>query len=287
MSRPLPYPRGDPELMPQALDGLIVYEGLPLMDGGAHELGRSDPVKVWRRLAVFIEECTSVVDSSATVALQEMGWTSTAASRAVRARLSQRFGRPHRAGSGWGPGRLRDYFWGADPDRVEQTLVWLKGLDRLPDVYRSPAVFLGFEAQFRLLDLAADVPPAGREPLAGQGGESYGLQDLDGRGLMALGESRLYARLSEQPTCNLVLSLPFTDVSDELRAYVVELQRRLPFSLSPDHWTRWRLDEARAGYRSSGVRVLPAGGADAGRRPARSTPRRPPSGARERTRRSR
>lgn len=264
--RRLPFPHGDPELMSRALGGLIVYEGLPLADGGAHELGRRDPVLVWRGLATFLDECADIQGSAATVSLQEMGWTSPTGSRGVRRRISERLGRPHRSGSGLGPGRLRDYFWGADPELVEETLRWLGRLERLPEVYHSPAVFLGYEAWFRLLD------PVSRTPFPNQGGRCYGEQDIDGHGLVALGESRLFARLSERPSCSLVLSLPFPEVDDALRGYVAGLQRRLPFPFSSDHWTRWRLDDARSLYRPSAVQVTTNEGGRGRRRSRRGRP---------------
>ncbi|GEM_PF-754511 len=278
MRRPLPYPLGDPEMMPGALEALIVYEGLPVADGGAHELGRRDPVSVWRRLDGFLKDCAAVDEHSATVSLQEsVTWLSSRESRAVRRELSARFGRPHRAGAGWGAGHVRDHFWGADPDDVEATLLWLTGLPHLPDVCGSPAVFLGYEARFRLVDLES-----GR-PLPDQGGRFYGEQDLDGHGLVALGESRLFARLSERPSCNLVLSLPFLDVDDEARRFVAGLQCRLPFALSADDFTLWRRNDARTGYTGTPVQVLasspekrrPARRAP-GERPARKVPRRRP-----------
>jgi len=238
----VPTPVGDPRLMSQARDAVIVYEGLPLMDGGAHELGRRDPLVVWRRLEAFLRDCTVVDGSSATVSLQEMGWLPTRESRRVRAGLSETFGRPRRSAVGLGPGRLRESQWPSDPARVEETLRRLSRVERLPDVYRTPALALAFEARFRLLD------PGNGAPFPHQGGRFYGDQDLDGRGLMALGDSRLFARLSRLPTCNLVLSLPFRDVTDDLLDYVAELQRRLPFELSPDHWTRWWLNEERTAY---------------------------------------
>jgi len=228
--------------MSQARDALIVYEGLPLADGGAHELGKRDPVAVWRRLAVFLEMFTIVDESAATVSLQEMGWRSTSATRRVRAALSADFGPSRRSAVGWGDGRLRDYHWTADPERVEETLRRLLRVERLPDVYRTPALALAYEARFRLCDLATGGP------FPHQGGRFYGGQDLDGRGLVGLGESRLFTRLSRRPTCNLVLSFPFRDVTDELLEYVAEVQRRLPFELSAEHWTRWWLDEERTAY---------------------------------------
>ncbi|MBM3146554.1 MAG: hypothetical protein FJ000_01520, partial [Actinobacteria bacterium] len=265
MRRPLPYPLGDPQLMPRSLEALIVYEGLPVADGGAHELGRRDPVSVWRRLDTFLRDCAAVDEHSATVSLQEsVTWLSSRESRAVRRELSARFGRPHRAGAGWGAGHVRDHFWGADPDDVEATLLWLSGLPRLPDVCGSPAVFLGYEARFRLVDLES-----GR-PLPHQGGRFYGEQDLDGLGLLALGESRLFARLSERPSCNLVLSLPFPGADDEARGYVAELQRRLPFALSVDDFTQWRRNDARTGYTATPVQVL--GSSPEKRQPARRAP---------------
>lgn len=280
MRRPLPYPLGDPDVMPRAVEALIVYEGLPVFDGGAHELGRRDAVAVWRRLDGFLKDCAAVDEHSATVSLQEsVTWLSSRESRAVRRELSARFGRPHRAGAGWGAGHVRDHFWGADPDDVEATLLWLTGLPRLPDVCGSPAVFLGYEARFRLVDLGS-----GR-PLPNQGGRFYGEQDLDGHGLVALGESRLFARLSERPSCNLVLSLPFLAVDDEARGYVAEVQRRLPFALSIDHFTLWRRNDAKTGYTATPVQVLasspekrrPAPRAPGGRPERRVSRGRPPA----------
>lgn len=270
MRRDLPFPCGDPELMPRARDALVVYEGLPVAEGGAHELGRRDPLVVWRQLQIFLRECAVIDCETATVSLQEsLIWFSSRESRAARAELSRRLGHGHRTGAGWGSGRVRDHFWGVDPEQVEATLAWLKELPDLPPVYGSPAVFLGYEARFRLVDLES-----GR-PLPYQGGRFCGNQDFDGLGLMALGESRLFARLCERPSCNLVLSLPYRRVDDELRRYAAELQRRLPFRLSADDWTLWQLDAERSGYRATDVDVLP--GESGVRRHCRPGARRPQS----------
>jgi hypothetical protein len=104
------------------------------------------------------------------------------------------------------------------------------------------------EATFKLRDPRSD------ELLSFQGREYYGDQEYGFR--MPLGLSRLYSRLSEPSTWSLFLSLPFTEVSEDLLHYVATLQKYLPFKFSPKHWTRWQLNAKGTRYYSRKVRVV-------------------------------
>jgi len=63
-----------------------------------------------------------------------------------------------------------------------------------------------------------------------------------------LGESFVYARISETSTAHLFLSLPFEEASDEARLLATRIQEYFPARISPKHWKHWTLTKNGKSY---------------------------------------
>jgi hypothetical protein len=63
-----------------------------------------------------------------------------------------------------------------------------------------------------------------------------------------LGQSLVYARISETTTAHLFLSLPFENDTDDARRLAAEIESRFPCRLSSKHWKMWRLTKNGRSY---------------------------------------
>jgi hypothetical protein len=68
-----------------------------------------------------------------------------------------------------------------------------------------------------------------------------------------LGQSFVYARISETTTAHLFLSLPYEDVGSDSRRLASQIQTHFPARLSSSHWKIWRL--AKDGQRYVGRKI--------------------------------
>ena len=191
---------------------------------------------VWNEIREFLETCTTCREPQRVRLLLSEGTHLDADffARAQRA-ATDCFGRPKRRLAIVGAdGEVFERAWEVDPEEIDGALALMHGVEPIPEHLRSGALVLAVEASFRLRD------PDSGEPFPGQDPALYGHQEVDWN--LPLGLSRIYLRLSGRSTCALFLSLPFPSVSRELREYVAELEARLPFRLSPKHWSRWQLN---------------------------------------------
>jgi hypothetical protein len=223
-------------------NALIAYDGLPVAAGGGHGLGRKDRSVIWEQIREFLQTCTTCREPQRVRLLLSEGTKLDAGffDRANRA-ATDRFGRPQRrlaiVGAG---GEVYERAWEVDPHEIDGALALMQRVEPIPEHLRSGVLVLAVEASFRLRE-----PHAG-EPFPGQDPALYGHQEAAWN--LPLGLSRIYLRLSGRSTCALFLSLPFPAVSPALREYVTELEARLPFRLSPKHWSRWQLNAKSTRY---------------------------------------
>ncbi len=234
---------------------VITYEGLPLSSGGAHSLGRLDPMTVWIRLGAFMDACATGVRMTARIELFDqssagerlaasLGLVQRSVHRQVKSSATSSFGKPRRgiAVEAVEPGEgLRGVYWMLQESDVIPAIEWMKSQPSQPDTFIGPALVVSVEGPFRLRH------PRSGDELPHQDPAAYGDFDFTGWGHL-LGQSGLRARLGSYSTCSIVLSLPFEEATPELLGYVQVLQGYLPFKLSSKHWTRWQLNKGGNGY---------------------------------------
>ena len=254
--------------MPSARQALIIYDGLPKSAGGAHRLKKQDPLTAWESFSPFFRDCCTDAAQNCAIELYHAGAPSgglvkTMASLfgidrpavdrqidTVRDAATALFGHPRHKRIFSGAPSLHLNSWQLSHGQLTSAMEWITRQDPTPDIYGASGLVLSIESRFRLRD------PRTGEALPFQGACCYGNQDLDGYGVVALGESRMLLRLATKPTCSVVLSLPFEDISTELSEYVHQIQMRLPFGMSSKHWTRWQLNRSRTGYYPQKVCLL-------------------------------
>jgi hypothetical protein len=87
---------------------------------------------------------------------------------------------------------------------------------------------------------------ASRRPVPYQGKEHYLGFKYDAERF--LGQSFVYARISEATTAHLFLSLPYEDVNSDARRLAGQIQAHFPAPLSSSHWKLWRLSKSGQRY---------------------------------------
>ena len=233
-------------------EALIVYDGLPIGSGGAHTLARQSLSRVRDTLETFLLECT---DRKQPDRIQLTVYDGIAIPADFSNRMNEALAAIHGAPArrqvvGGRNADLWENSWTVAPGQFRAVADWLAARQPLPRIQcvAGPPIVLGVEATFKLRD------PRSGDILPFQGTEYYGGHEYGFR--MPLGLSRLHLRLSERSTWALVLCLPFTHVSEELRTYVATFQNYLPFELSPRHWSRWQLNARHTHYYARKVKVV-------------------------------
>lgn len=231
--------------MTELRPALIVYDGMPVSSGGAHHLGRRPPSQIWTQLSGFLDDCADSIGPSETMVLvYEAVGRSAPPIQSAKTSATTLFGRPH---SRIAASDIREHSWLFDPDRLPDALEWLAEQQPVPSLATGSCFVVSIQVRFRLKDSESG------ELLPFQDAESYGHQQL--RHGLLLGESILYARLGLKSTCSLTLCLPYVDVSSEFLRLAGAIQRRLPFTLSAKHWTRWQLNSTGRSYYARKVSV--------------------------------
>lgn len=100
-----------------------------------------------------------------------------------------------------------------------------------------------------------------RQPIPYQGREHYLGFECDGQ--RYLGESSVYARISETTTARLFLSLPCETLTSDVRRLAGQIQSHFPARLSSNHWKIWRLTKNGDRYVGRKLQGLASGLANA------------------------
>lgn len=242
--RPGLYPLGVAPGSQGLRAALITYDGLP---SGAHSLGQQGAVQVRRSIFGFLTDCASVLHQGQELSVYGVGRKPTKPEKEMLGEARSRFGKPTARKTG--PyGEMRDNAFMLRSDQVADAAEWVAS-------HRSmPPIDLGYgwvwpSLRVRLSVLFTLVDPLTGTTLPYQGTEHYGGQGFDGYCASGLGESRMNVGLTNGKCwCYVALSFPFEEATEELWAYVGQLQRFLPFKLSDKHWTRWQLNKAGTAY---------------------------------------
>jgi hypothetical protein len=225
---------------PQLRPSIITYDGLPLSSGGGHTLRTRDPLAARDQVRNFLSCCTDCGGpQKASIEVITGGSVPAEFSLPLVKKLSAELGVPARRGS-YGSGAIA-HSWPIAPAQVDGFVAHIAQAIPLPVLpFRLQPLTVTAAYKFHLLD------PRSRATLPWQNPGFYGnFSTAPGQ---FLGESQIYARISERSTVSLFLSFPFDDVSEELITTAGFVRAHLPFPLSANHWKRWRLAIKGKGY---------------------------------------
>ena len=208
----------------------ITYDGLPISSGGAHTLRTRGFVAGFNALQSFATAVSLVLSPPrlAVEVLEGKGvpveFTSSLFSD-LDVRFTKRTDR-----------RVGEYVahqWAVEPTSLEGIVDTLEKLRPIPKTeYAGHAALVHATWNIVLFD-------SSRRPLPYQGKEHYLGFDCDSQRF--LGQSFVYARISEATTAHLFLSLPYEDVNSDVRRLAAQIQTHFPARLSSSHWKIWRL----------------------------------------------
>lgn len=199
-----------------------------------------DPLAALDQVRNFLSSCTDCRGpQKASIEVITGGSVPAEFSLPLVKKLTAELGAPARRGS-YGAGAVA-HSWPAAAAQVDGWVRWIAQASPMPVLpYRLQPLTMTAVYKFHLLD------PLSRATLPWQNPGFYGnFSVVPGQ---LLGESQLYARISERSTVSLFLSFPFGDVSDDLVRTAGSIRAHLPFPLSTNHWKRWRLAKNGKGY---------------------------------------
>ncbi len=214
----------------------ITYDGLPISSGGAHSLRFKGFVKTFEALDNFVNSVSlDPVPTSVILELFDLGIGYTYF-LALTAEFDNRFRRKE----GRQIGEFAANQWCVDPNDLKPLIYDLEGLRPIPDAgYAGQSLVVHVNWNLRFADFRHKQFPF-------QNRNEY-LQ-FEVYFQRYLGESALYARISETSTANLFLSLPFENPDEEAMELVKRIQTHFPARLSSKHWKRWTLTKNGKSY---------------------------------------
>lgn len=199
-----------------------------------------DPLAALDQVRNFLSSCTDCLQpQKASIEVIAGGSVPAEFSLPLVKKFSAELGAPARLGS-YGAGAIA-HSWPIAAAQVDDLVGWIGQASPMPVLpYRLQPVTVTAVYKFHLLD------PRSRTTLPWQNPGFYGnFSAVPGQ---LLGESQIYARISERSTVSLFLSFPFDDVSEDLIKTAGFVRAHLPFPLSANHWKRWCLAKSGKGY---------------------------------------
>lgn len=218
--------------------GSITYDGLPISSGGAHSLRQKGFVDTYEALQKFVNAISLEREArSVEIELFDLGGGGYTHFLSLCSELDDKYHRKH----GRQIGEYHGNQWKVDPTELRPLIYDLERLRPIPIAGyagRSLVAHVYWNLVF------ADTKG---EPLPYQSRSHYLDFDVLYR-TSYLGESVLYARISETSSANLFLSLPFEEANDEAGRLVKRIQEYFPARLSSKHWKRWTLTKNGKSY---------------------------------------
>lgn len=210
--------------------GAITYDGLPISSGGAHSLRHKGFVKTFEALQNFVNSISLQREaSSVTLELFDPGNGGYTHFLALTSEFDFKFGRKQVRQIG----EYRGYQWEVNPIDLRPLISELERLRPIPNAgYAGRSLVVHVYWNLVIADSLG-------VPLPFQTRDEYLKYDIDFK--RYLGESFMYARISETSTANLFLSLPFEEVTESAIELVKRIQEHFPARLSSKHWKRWTL----------------------------------------------
>jgi hypothetical protein len=229
---------------------VITYDGLPISSGGAHGLRTRSPKVALEQVRDFLRMCTDN-SSPSDVFVEVIVSRSFQKEFAVplAERLTAHLGTPIRRHAGAEDIAHR---WTLTAHQIDEHVELIAQACPLP---RHPFKIQPFVVaalfKFRLVSQETNVA------LPCQDVAYYG--NFSPRPGQLMGESQLYARISERSTVSLFLNFPFQERSESFLAAAAYVQANLPFLLSPNQWKQWRSTKRGSKYLGRRIRVQIAG----------------------------
>jgi len=217
--------------------GAITYDGLPISSGGAHSLRQKGFVAGFNALQNFVDSI-SLERNPSSVALElfNSGTRGYSHFMALRWEFSKRF----RGKQGRSIGEHFGHQWDVPPSELGLLIHNLERLRPIPLVgYAGRSLVVHVYWKLIFSDQTGDQLPF-------QTRDNY--VDFEVGFQQYLGESILYARISENSSANLFLSLPFEVVQPECVELANRVQEAFPTRLSAKHWKRWTLTKKGTSY---------------------------------------
>lgn len=215
----------------------ITYDGLPISSGGAHKLrtrGFTDALLVLQ----------SFVTAVSLDPRPKTGVVEVLAGDDVPATFTSALAAHCEANSGYRTNRrVGEYAssqWAVDPASLPAIVDTLE--------QRRPIPKAGYAGHAAVVHVTWNIVLADglRQPIPFQGREHYLAFECDSQ--RYLGESFVYARISEATTAHLFLSLPCETVTSDARQLAGQIQSHFPARLSTNHWKIWRLTKSGDSY---------------------------------------
>jgi hypothetical protein len=229
---------------------VITYDGLPISSGGAHGLRTRSPKVALEQVRDFLRMCTD--NSSPSDVFVEV-IVSRSFQKEFTVPLAERL-TAHLGTPIWRHAGAEDiaHRWTLTAHQIDEHVELIAQACPLP---RHPFKIQPFVVaalfKFRLVSQETNVA------LPCQDVAYYG--NFSPRPGQLMGESQLYARISERSTVSLFLNFPFQERSESFLAAAAYVQANLPFLLSPNHWKQWRSTKRGSKYLGRRIRVQIAG----------------------------
>lgn len=217
---------------------IITYDGLPISNGGAHTLRTKSPLVALEQVRSFNASCTNaVLPKNVLIEVVTGEGIPEEFSSPLIKQFTAELGVPKQRGLGASIGHQ----WPLTAQQVDSYVDLIEKTKPLPiHLYKLQSIAVIALFEFHL------TAPQSRIILPNQGAAHYGRYSPGHAQL--LGESHLFARISERSTVSLFLNFPFEEASESFRQSVAFVQEHLPFSLSSSHWKQWRLSKSGASY---------------------------------------
>lgn len=215
----------------------ITYEGLPLANGGAHKLRTRGFVAAFNALQSFVSAVSiDAIPKELLVEVVEGDGVPKQFSDSLASEFDSNFmRRPSRR-----IGAYTGHQWEINATCVNRIVDQFERLRPIPQAgYAGEAALLHATWNLVLADNQ-------RQPLPHQDKDDYLGHEVGYK--IYLGQSLVYARISETTTATLFLTLPFEDVNDSAKRLAAEIESRFPCRLSSKHWKIWRLTKNGRSY---------------------------------------
>ena len=225
---------------------IITYDGLPISSGGAHGLRTRSPKVALEQVRDFLRICTdNSIPSDVFVEVILNRRFQKEFTVPLAERLTAKLGTPIRRHAGAEDIAHR---WKLTADQLDEHVGLIEQACPLPKhPFKIQPFVVAALFKFRLVSQETKVA------LPSQDAACYG--NFSPHPGQLMGESQLYARISERSTVSLFLNFPFEDPSEIFLAAAACVQANLPFLLSPNHWKQWRLTKRGSKYSGRRIRV--------------------------------
>lgn len=217
----------------------ITYEGLPISSGGAHTLRTRGFVETARSLSDFVSS-VSIISTPTDLTLELLSGGEINETEFAR-QYEDAYGKYGLKKFTRAMGDYIGHQWALDVNTLHEVAAQLEKLRPIFHAgYAGWQVVLHatWKLEFREEDSHLALPYQSR---------TY-YNDFEITWNVFLGESGVYARISEKSTAALFLSLPFEEVTEDCHRLAVRIQKAFPVRLSAKHWKRWSLTKAGKNY---------------------------------------